>query len=632
LDPTTDQLSGLGPDLVGRESVRRADAVVNPKFQPPDDPLSTLPGVGVAFKLVQHLYALSNCAGEETTLLDLVALGIVADVAEQIHDARYLLQIGLRQLQKTRRVGLLALMEVARIQPGQIDAEGIGFQLGPRMNALGRLEDATVAVELLTTDDPVRAGQLAAHMERLNQERRLITTQTVAAAMDMIARSPGLLDFNGLVLTHPAWHAGIVGIVASRLAEEYNRPTVLLLNPEGQPARGSARSVAGVDIGASIAACSPLLIGHGGHPGAAGMRLEAENIDAFRRELSRQIDLHRMPDAPSGLLIDAEVALASVDESLVLELERLAPFGQRNPAPQLMSSNLFVADDKRIGREGTHRRLQVTQADGPPISVIWFNGADAELPTGPIDLVYTPKINEFRGDRSVQLNFVAVRPAQQHAAAIKATDLPIRQIHDKRKEAVELSDLPAHEAANWYAEGIHVKADDDEGTVAFGPRSYLPSADKGLPLVIWSIPPSAGLLHWLIETTEPECIYLCGQSSSDDRLSSVLRHVAGMCKYALQRDRIVHIDRLAARLGSTETVVRKSLLWLESRGIISVEDWSPDRYPIDSILINAGSGQESNESTAALQTELDSQLAEVRAYRRFFLRATLSDLGLDRDR
>ncbi len=413
LTPPTDPIWGLDKESAGQNGVRRADVIVNPKFQADDDPLRSLPGVGVAYKLVQELYTLAGCRGSEKELLDLVALGIVADVAEQVDDARYLLQRGLDQLRNTRRVGLLALMEVARVTPSEIDSESIGFQIGPRMNALGRLEDATVAVELLTTDDPMRAAQLARTMEDLNGQRRLLTSQTTAAAMEMIDRNPQYLDFNGLVLAHPAWHAGIVGIVASRLAEEYNKPTVLLLTPEGKPARGSARSITGVDIGGSIAACSDLLIGHGGHPGAAGLSLDAANIDRFRRELSRQIELHRRDDAPDGLLIDADLPLSELNLALAEELQRLAPFGQGNPMPKLISRNLTISDDRRIGREGTHRKLAVSDVAGKAtMPVIWFHGADTEVPSGPVDLVYNLSVNEFRGQRSAQLQFVAIRPAQ----------------------------------------------------------------------------------------------------------------------------------------------------------------------------------------------------------------------------
>ncbi len=605
-----------------KTTVLWADAIVNPKLQPADDPLRTLPGVGVAYKLIQHLFALAGCPKKAVDFLDLVALGIVADVAEQVHDARYLLQRGLDQLRTTRRTGLLALMEVARLTPATVDAESIGFQLGPRMNALGRLEDATVSVELLTTRDPVRAGQLAAKMERLNQQRRLLTSQITAAALDQIERDPSLLDYNGLVLSSPTWHAGIVGIVASRLVEEFGKPTVLLLNPPGDPARGSARSIPGVDIGASIAACSPLLIGHGGHPGAAGVTLLPENISRFRRELSRQIDEHRIADAPEGLRIDAELALPDVDLALIEQIQRLAPFGNGNPMPHFLSRSVEIASDRRIGREGTHRRLEVrpvsAKGKGPTNSVIWFNGADVEIPPGPVDLVYTLGINEYRGERSPQLSFVALRAAQAQPDSVfqQTVDASARTIHDLRRESIEAINLPVPDAATWYAEGTQLN------NVSYSPRI---THHASRPLILWSAPPSSDLLHSVVASTAPTEIFLIGQRTSDDALPAVLRGVAGMCKTALKGDGQLPLDRLAARLGTTEAVVRHALLWLEAKGLIALTDWLPD----DIACITAGDGVDCTADREILQAALMEQLAEVRAYRRFFQRASLKALGLD---
>lgn len=621
-----DELQSLLSTLQSPYPVLRADAIVNPKLQPAGDPLRTLPGVGVAFKLVQRLFALCGRAGEENELLDLVALGIVADVAEQVNDARYLLQLGLEQLRRTRRAGLLALMNVSRIVPTTLSAESIGFQLGPRMNALGRLEDATVSVELLTTNDAIRAGQLAAKLERLNQERRLLTTQTTSAAMDMIERNPELLDFNALLLAHPAWHAGIVGIVASRLVEEFGKPALLLLTPPGEAARGSARSVPGVDIGASIAACSHLLLTHGGHPGAAGVSLLPENIDRFRRELSRQIELHRDENVQSGLLVDAEVTIEQLNLELAQEINRLAPFGNGNPMPQFLSRGLNVVDDQRIGREGKHRKLQVQTDDLPfKLPVLWFNGADAPIPPGPVDLLYTLSINEYKGERSLQLSFVAIRPAQQESIEVTGKASGLR-IEDLRKQVADPQDLPQPDAAFWYAEGALLEADNDK--VPYTPRTTLmltpPNGHPPPPLVLWSIPPAPNILDWLVETSGASEVYLCGRETNDDSLDAVLKSVASMCNFALKRDHLLDLGRMAARLGTTEAVIRHSLLWLESRGLIRIEQW----IGADTLRIGEGNGHRRSEEAEGLQAQLQQKLAEVRAYRRFFLRAKIEELGL----
>ena len=610
------------------EGVRRADAIVNPKLQPPGDRLRTLPGVGVAYKLVQRLYELAGHAGEEEELLDLVALGIVADVSEQVHDARYLLQLGLEQLRRTRRAGLLALMEVARVSPATLDADSIGFQLGPRMNALGRLEDATLAVELLTTTDALRAGQLAAKLERLNQQRRLLTSQTTATALEMLERNPALLDYNAVILAHPNWHRGVVGIVAARIAEQFGKPAVLLVTPPGEAARGSARSVPGTDIGSAIAACRHLLLTHGGHAGAAGLSLLPDNLERLRRELHEQVALHTSTDQPPGLLVDAEVSLTVWTHDLVQQVQRLAPFGSGNPAPVFVTRNLALADDRRIGREGTHRRLAVREAaetSGPQLPVIWFNGADAELPAGQLDLAYTVQRREFQGETSIQLAFVGVRAARATPEA--TAEARPRALHDFRNQMESPAALPSPAEAAWYVEGTHAAG--APPPVAYAPR-WEAAERRGQPLVLWSIPPAPDLLRWLVATVDPPAIYVCAQPTAGDTLAHVVRDVAAMCKHALsQRAGLAEINRMAARLCTTEAVVRRSLLWLEQRGVVRIAEWDAGDAvrlaPPDAAAIPAPPAPNGD----AHQAVLEELLAEIRAYRRFFQRAKLSDLDLD---
>ena len=611
---------GFSAVEVGRESVLRADALVNPKFLALGDPLRTLPGVGVAYKLVQRLYELAGRAGEAAQFLDLVALGIVADVAEQVNDARYLLQLGLERLRKTERIGLKALIHTARLNPETLDAESIGFQLGPRMNALGRLDDATVAVELLTTKDAIRAGQLAGQMERLNGQRRLLTSQISGMAFDILEKQPHLLDFNAIVLAHPNWHAGIVGIVASRIVEEYGKPVVLLLNPPGEVARGSARSTPGVDIGASIAACADLLLTFGGHPGAAGLSLDADKIDHFRRELSRQIDSHRIDAGPEGLVIDAELRLVDLSLHLVEQVQRLAPFGNGNPQPIFLTRGLTLADDRRMGRDGTHRRLVLQDDKENKQPLVWFNGADAQLPEGRLDFAYTFNINEYKGERSLQLMYKDIRASEGEAVTVAVHSQPARlPIYDLRAQSVERADLPQPENAFWLSEGTRL------GDVAFHSRWQARRYPKGRPLVLWSAPPSSESLHWLLETLAPSELWLVGRETGDDSLDGVVKSVAAMGKHSLAQDGRLPIDRLAARIGVTEAIVRHALFWLEAKRILWVMEWESG----DVARIAPGDGVTTGD--AALQekqAELTELLAEMRAWRRYFLRADLAELGM----
>ncbi len=465
-------------------------------------------------------------------------------------------------------------------------------------------------------------------MERLNRQRRLLTSQITAVALEMIDRNPQLLDFNALVLAHQAWHPGIVGIVASRLVEQFQKPAVLLLNPPGEVARGSARSVPGVDIGAAIAGCAHLLLTHGGHPGAAGVSLNPDNIDRFRRELDRQIEMHRIPDVAPGLTIDAHIPLEAVNFALAEEIQRLAPFGNGNPTPNFLSTQLTVTEDRRFGREGEHRRIVVASPNGAKVPVLLFNGSDAELPTGALDMVYTIGINTFRGERALQLHYVASRASQ---AALPGSALDIApaavKVHDLRRVPLTLDQLPSPTESVWYAEGSKVES----MGVSYAPR-YAPAVAHGRALVIFSAPPSAPLLRWLFDQHQPNAIYLVGQLTNDDTVDAVVRGVAGMCKYAMQRDQTLHLDRMAARLGVTNQVIRQSLLWLQAKSRLTLQEWEEDDRVRVTLATPDSTERQSpvpDEGDASLLlAHLTELLAEVRAYRRYFLRAKTRALGL----
>ncbi|MBU0512679.1 MAG: single-stranded-DNA-specific exonuclease RecJ, partial [Chloroflexi bacterium] len=313
--------------------------------------------------------------------LDLVALGIVADVAEQTGDARYLLQLGLQALRNTPRLGLQTLMEVAQIIPAQLDEGHIGFGIGPRLNALGRLSDANPIVAFLTTDDPARARVVAHQLEGLNERRKLLTDQIYQAALSQIERDRSLLDHAALVLAHPGWHTGVIGIVASRLVDRFGKPAILLSIEGDGSARGSARSVEGVHITEAIAAQKEMLTGFGGHPMAAGLSLPVENIPRFRRGLSRAVRAMIGDQPPEAALqIDAYLPLAELSLDLVDDLERLAPFGAGNPPLILATRGLKLVSHTVIGRTREHLRLVVADEAGNAQNVLWWRGAGEPLP------------------------------------------------------------------------------------------------------------------------------------------------------------------------------------------------------------------------------------------------------------
>ena len=337
-----------------------------------------------------------------------MALGLVADIAILKKDARYLVQKGLAALRNTQRLGLQIMMEMAELVPANLTEEHIGFVLGPRLNALGRLGDANPAVELLTTTDPGRARVLATQLENYNAQRQLLCNQVTQAAEAQLRSNPTLLANPVLLLGHPAWPGGVVGIVASRLVDRYRKPAILFSTPDNEPARGSARSVEGLNITAAIAAQKDLLLNFGGHPMAAGLALEKEKLPEFNRRLSRTVEemLGEAGVEEPELKIDAWLELPEITPDLAAALESLAPYGPGNEKLTLATHGLTMQSASTIGRNKEHLKLTVSDETGNTQTVLWWSGAGETLPDGKFDLAYTVRATDWRGSRQVQMELV----------------------------------------------------------------------------------------------------------------------------------------------------------------------------------------------------------------------------------
>jgi single-stranded-DNA-specific exonuclease len=585
-----------------------AHAVVDPKRLSEDHPLRELPGVGVAYKLTQSLLARVGRAREAEGLLDLVALGIVADVAIQVADVRYLLQLGLEALRHTERLGLQELMHVAGLLPAGVTEEQIGFVLAPRLNALGRLADANVAVELFTTTDLTRARTLAHELEGLNARRRLLTQQVQQGALAQIKQDPSLLDDAALVLAHPKWPASVVGIVAGRLAERYRRPAILISTPPGQRARGSARSVPGVDISAAIAEHGEMLHRFGGHPMAAGLSLEPEQIPAFRRALSRTVArmAAEAPPAPD-VTVDAYLPLAELSLDLVAELERLAPFGYGNPPLTLGARNLRLAGDAKIGRHEEHRRVTVRDEAGQTYETFWWHSADWSLPQGPFDLAYAVRASDYLGQPAVQIEWLDAREREPERVAVAPA--PAFQVHDYR----HLSNPRDVLTGLVEREGVQVWAEGEAAAIVEGCGRH--QLMPGSALAVWTIPPGPAEFKAALECVSPQTIYLFGQPSNGDDLRGFLTRLAGLVKHVLnEKGGRASLVALASATAQREVVVQIGLEWLEARGQISLV------VAGDAVTLTTGDGHPRAEASQ-IQAQLKALLGEMAAYRSFFLRA-----------
>jgi len=404
-----------------------AYAIVHPTRPGSSYPFPHLSGAGVAFKLAWRLCTMW-CGSErvakslQQTLLEmfaLTALGTIADVVPLIGENRVITRHGLARLRATGIDGLGALIRASKLDSDEIDAEKVGFQLAPRLNACGRLGHAAEALELLTTAHGAEADRIARRLTALNIERKqaqeLIIEQAIEMAVASGQTAPG---HRAIVLADPRWHPGIVGIACSRLAETFGRPTVLLCEADGV-CRGSARSVTGYSLIDGLQACAETLISSGGHEAAAGLALRAESLDAFRaafvdhagRSLTEE-------DLVPTLRVDCGAWLAELDPTMIGRIDQLSPFGRANPRPRLLLRHATIVDSPRVLKE-RHLKLRLAQnLDGErrEIEVLWWNAGShaALLKAGrTIDAVIDPKINSFRGRSAVEAEVkdIALAPA-----------------------------------------------------------------------------------------------------------------------------------------------------------------------------------------------------------------------------
>jgi single-stranded-DNA-specific exonuclease len=595
----------------------QANAVVNPKLLPPGHPLTTLPGVGVAYKLAEALCE-SAGAGESGEHLDLVALGIVADIALLRGEVRYLLQRGLKALRGTPRPGLRAIMEYAGLQPAALTEDHIGYEIAPRLNALGRLGDANPAVELLITQDTERAGVLALELEGLNARRKLLTSQVFQGALAQIEQDPSLLEAAALVLAHPAWEAGVIGIVAGQLAERYRRPVILIAAPEGELGRGSARSVEGVNINAAIAAQGDLLRSFGGHPMAAGLSIEPGRIPEFRRRLSRAVaaTLGEIP-GEATLPIDGYLPLGELTLELVADLERLAPFGAGNPPLTLACRGLTLSSVATVGRSQEHLLLVVEDEGGETYRVVWWQGAGWTLPEGRFDLAYTARASSYRGVRDVQIEWLDARPQAEQPAELISQRPPI-EVVDYRGQAHPLAILQ-----RLLAEGdVQVWREAEATGILDGHDRF--ELQPSESLAIWTAPPSPAELRHALEKVSPQKIYLFGVLPEAGSPEAFLQRLAGLLKHALKASQgHASLSALAAATAQRRATVRLGLDWLAARGHIRVV--SED---VNEIVIAAGDGIR-GEDLAEREAQLKAALAETAAYRAYFQKADKDSLVED---
>jgi single-stranded-DNA-specific exonuclease len=395
------------------ENLPDSFAVVNPKQHGDMYPDKYLAGVGIAYKIAEALLQKLNgqpVNGNLSDLLDLVALGTVADLAPLIGENRSLVRKGLRQISRTKRQGLHSLANVSKMQIGKVTAGNIGFMLGPRLNASGRLESALASFELLTTTDFMRAGQLAQQLDVQNYQRQTLTRSTQERAEEIaLSDDP---DTFLLFAADESFNPGVVGLAASRLTELYYRPAIVAARG-AEETRGSCRSIPEFHITDALDLCKDLLVRHGGHAAAAGFTVRNENLTEFVTRL-KQIARDQLEgrDLRHSLAADMEVTLPQLNMEVLDNLEYLEPTGYGNPSAVFVSRDVKIRSFRPVGSEGKHLKVTLDDECGGFMDCIGFRMGALHSSLQPrVDVLYNIELNEYNGRKSLQLNLKDVKPA-----------------------------------------------------------------------------------------------------------------------------------------------------------------------------------------------------------------------------
>jgi single-stranded-DNA-specific exonuclease len=383
-----------------------AAAIINPKQEGDQYPFKSLSGVGLAYKVAQALSVeLRDLSTKE--YLDLVALGTVADIVRLRGENRLLASEGIEKLNAAVRPGLKEIMRLAKLRPGGVTATTIGFVIGPRLNAAGRLGSAERAVKLLATQDESEAKLIAGELDRVNRKRQTLTEKAVDDAKEQIDTLEVLPDV--ILVAQQNFNEGIVGLIASRVKDQYYRPTFIGTRGE-EITRGSARSIPGFNIARALEGCRDILLKYGGHEKAGGFTLKTTNLNQFEKRLGEiaEEQLSESDFVPE-IEIDAEVEIADLNDRMLKFFDRLEPCGEGNPAPVLMTEKVFVAAKRAVGMDGKHLKLTVRKG-GSVMDAIAFRKGHlmSELPEK-VDVVYRLERNEYMGVTSLQMNVVDIR-------------------------------------------------------------------------------------------------------------------------------------------------------------------------------------------------------------------------------
>lgn len=639
------------------EMLPPAVGIVHPKRLPEDHPLFHLPGVGVAYKVSEALLAAHGHPQEAASLLDFVVLGMIADLVPLVGENRHIVRNGLQALLKSPRPGMQALL--AQVQKSG-DTDMVAFGIAPRINAVGRLSDANTAVELLTTSDAAVAENIAKQLQLENSRRQDLCDKIFMEADRMVQERIDLSVDRCIAIFKEGWHHGVVGIVASKLVEKYNRPVFIgELEPEDNVVKGSARGVDGIDLYQVLKANEHLLTRWGGHKMAAGWGVEAAKADVLCRALTDTCNKMLAGDPLVATLnIDAEALAPTVDLDLARNLQTLAPFGMGNRKPIFILRGMICHSTRVLGKDGKHHRVMLEHHEiAQPLECVMWNTQGIVPQDGErIDVAFTPEVNTFNGRDRLQLvltdwrlerqgdddiqsleaslkrNAVAPQKTSAAPAASAAVEPSLAGARREiRSQIVTWKDLrefdnksevlkkAAERLGSDYV--LFSETIADAGNLSVSDRTALKTASN---LIIWQYPPSSNVLKEVLDKVKPKTVFVVGQPDEvSDDASVFLKRLLGLIKYAVNnKEGQVEGDKLAALMGTSKMAIALALTLLRK---IHMVDWFAEEGCLFLDLI--GQPESAPENHPEFK-QLSDSLRQVKKFRAWMSETSLKEIQL----
>ena len=540
-------------------------AVISGQLLPEDHMLHDLCGAGCAYKFTEALFIKTNQSEKKDSFIDLAAIGTVADLVPLNLENRRLVRKGLNAIRANPRPAIAELLKIAHIEPALLQEEHIGFQIAPRMNALGRLADANEIVPFFLSTDMAEIRIMASRLDGLNLQRKQLCDNVFRAADEIIQQDRELLKHHVLVLHHPNWPGGINGLVASQLTERYNKPSIVLTAPADQNARGSARSIEGINITEAIASQEALLSSFGGHSMAAGLSLPKDNLPAFRKGISEYVrQITSGIDITAKTYITLQTSFANLTLDAFEKIEVFSPYGPDNPSPVFLTPNVTIKNIIALSKEKQHLKLECQDECGDHCIIFWWNGDEKQLQKDiELDILYHARPTSFRGNVSIQCTLLDFQIHTESIAEKKKIGI---QIIDRRKYPLSQEWIKA-----FTSEENHIAWAEGQYAIPGGTqtRETLFQADQ---LLLVSFPHSYDLFKSIIQKVKPKILILSNINFDSGKQDQFLNICIGLLKYAINnKNGQLPLSVVEIQTGQRPGTIKSALSLFNAQGLFQIE-------------------------------------------------------------